>query len=315
MFGIFKTAFRAMVVVGVAGAVLAGGTMLIAGKDRSAAILDQVRGELMDVIDDNIDDPVAMRSQLQRLEREYPKRIAQVRGDLAELRQQIRQVEHEKAISERVVALADEDLGEFEGKLAELRGVAGHAHTSSRLASHVRFDHEVYNVDRAVARVNQIRATRTAYGNRAADAGHELGYLRQQAQRFSEYLLRLETEHSEFQSQLWQLARQVDSIARNDRLIEQLDARNRTLEDCSRYKVASLDQLTQRLAEYRCRQEAELDVLTRSQRRVDYEDVARMQIETESFESYDSEPQPIRLVPIAKAIHSGLEVSVQTEIR
>ena len=56
-------------------------------------------------------------------------------------------------------------------------------------------------------------------------------------------------------------------------------------------------------------------MLTRSQRRVDYEDVARMQIETESYDGFESEPQPIRLVPTATAIHSGLEASVQTEIR
>ena len=45
-------------------------------------------------------------------------RIAQVRGDLAELHEQIRQLEREKAISERVVAMADRDLDEFEPLVA-----------------------------------------------------------------------------------------------------------------------------------------------------------------------------------------------------
>ncbi|MAF66729.1 MAG: hypothetical protein CMJ84_13860 [Planctomycetes bacterium] len=141
--------------------------------------------------------------------------------------------------------------------------------------------HKVVSVQRAATRVNQIRHTRVAYANRAADAGHDLTYLHEQANRLEELLGQLENERAQFQGQIWQLSRQVDAIARNDRLIGLLEKRNRTIEECSRFDCSSLDQMTARLAEVRSRQEAELDLLSSEQFRDDYEEMARYQLQAE----------------------------------
>jgi chromosome segregation ATPase len=286
MCSIFRTTFRGLVILGVLGAVVAGGTMLVAGPERAKAIFHQTMEGIHGVIDDNIQDPVALRNQLQDLERQYPERIAQVRGDLAELNQQVRQLERQQKISERVVAMAESDLDELQGKIAEAAASATGANL--RLAT-LTFDDHVLAYDRAVSRAGQIQATRVAYSNRAADCAHDLAYMRQQAGRLEELLAKLETERSEFQSQILQLSRQVDSIARNERLIALMEERNKTIEECSRYEVVSLDQLTQRLAEYRSRQEAELEMLTSDQRRVDYEEMARTQLENEAARQVDLE--------------------------
>ena len=94
--------------------------------------------------------------------------------------------------------------------------------------------------------------------------------------------MQLETERSEFQAQIWQLERQVDAIARNDRLIGLMEDRKQTIDECSRYEVASLDQLHARLSEVRTRQEAELEYLAGDSQRVGYEDMARMQLDAET---------------------------------
>ena len=58
-----------------------------------------------------------MRSQLRDLESKYPRRIAEARAMLAELNEQIKQVARDRTISERVVALAQDDLNEMKDLL------------------------------------------------------------------------------------------------------------------------------------------------------------------------------------------------------
>lgn len=268
---------------------LAGGTYLVAGPARSQAVMSKVQTDLRSRIDQAIDDPTALRARLQQLEKEYPKRIAQVRGDLAELEEQIRQLRREEAVSARVVELVDQDLVRLEPQV--LDAAAAKARTGEARAALVAFDEHVFTLERATAKLGQLRQTRGVYQSRAADASHDLTYLEQQAARLRELRDQLEAERAQFQAQLWQLERQVDSIARNDRLIELLEKRNRTIEECSRFDVASLDQVTAKLSQVRHRQEAQLDVLASTSRRDTYEDAVRIELEAQrSLESSATRP-------------------------
>lgn len=282
MFGFIKGMFRVSVITLLLGGVVTGAVLYAAGPKRTKAMLHKVQADIQSHIDQAIDDPAAMRSQLQELEEEYPRRIAQVRGDLAELREQTRQLEREKAICEKVVSMAENDLSGLEPLLAQAREASEQGRSARALV--VSFNDSVMSLDRAVQRTHQIRNTRIAYLNRSADAEHDLAYLYKQDQRLEELLLQLEDERAQFQAQIIQLSRQVDAIARNERLIQLLDKRNKTIEECSRYDAISLDLLTSRLSEIKSRQEAELDFLSNSSREVGYEDQARLQLRAEEVE-------------------------------
>lgn len=279
--GLFKTMFR----VGLITAACGGAAVLIAGEERVGALISTAHHHVVDAIDSNIDDPTALRKQLREMEREYPERISQVRGDLAELNQQIAQLEKEQAIAERVVALAEQDVAQLAPLLDEAQVVGLVEHTGYsegvRNVVSIRFDNRTWTVSQAANRLQQINQTKVAYANRAADSAHDLVYLRQQGERLDELMAQLEGEQAQFQSQLWQLDRQVDSIARNERLIDMLGKRNRTLDECSRYEAVSFDQLRGKLDEVRARQQASLDQLTGEARQMDYEDVAKMQLQVE----------------------------------
>lgn len=279
--GMLRTSVIATVLVGVA----AGGAVLIAGKARTRAVIDKVQTQVMHSIDAAIDDPTAARAQLRELEQKYPERISQVRGDLAELQEQIRQLKREQTVAERVVELTQRDLGELEPAVK----AAASARAMGEVRPVVHLGEHTYTFERASSKMNQIRQTRMAYANRAADAAHDLAYLEGQGQRLEELLSQLETERAQFQAQIWQLSRQVDSIARNDRLIDMIEKRNKTIEECTRYDVSSLDQLTGRLAEIRSRQEAELDVLSNRQQQIDYEELARFEVDSSTVTTDDYE--------------------------
>lgn len=253
-----------------------GGALLIAGPQRTHAVIGQVHTDLLERIDANVEDPAALRSQLKALESEYPARISQVREDLSELRLQMRELQRDQAVCERVVAMAQADLNTLEPvmtKASSMRASGGAA--SVRVVS---WDDKVYSYDRASNQLQQVRQTVTAYSNRAADAKHDLTYLGQQEARLADLLTTLEAERAQFQAQITQLNRQVDAIARNERLISLMEERNKTIDECSKYDAISLDNLTSRLSEVRSRQQAELDVLANTQQQMDYEEIARMQV-------------------------------------
>lgn len=277
MFTILKKTAKYGLVTAIVLTLTGVAAVAIAGESRTRAVVHEVHGRVLESIDKSIEDPSAMRSQLRDMEREYPKRIAQVRGDLVELQHEIRELEREKAISDRVVELVAADLQEVETQLAGSFGTG----EGLRPVSTASWNDRQQPGNRAELRANQLRQQRMLYESRGADAAHDLGYLHHQESRLEQLLVKLETERAEFQTQIAGLSRQIDAIARNDRLIDLLDKRNRTIEECSRYEAASLDQITGRLSMIRSRQEAELDLLASAEAATDYEHAARMQLSAE----------------------------------
>ncbi len=293
----FKSFFKVGLGLTVLTGAALGGALLIAGPQRTHAVIDQVHTNLLDQIDTNIDDPAKLRSQLRDLESEYPKRIGQVRTDLAELRQQIRQLTREQTICQRVVEMAQADLQSLEPVLNE--ATAQRAASGSGAVRVVAWEDKVYSYDRASKQLGQVRNTILNYTNRGADAKHDLSYLEQQELRLDELLVTLENERAQFASQMIQLDRQVDAIARNERLIDLLEERNKTIEECSNYEAISLDGVTERFAMVRARQQAELEMLSSSQQQMDYEDMARMEI-SHGVEHAEPLPMPMTQLTATK---------------
>ena len=112
-----------------------------------------------------------------------------------------------------------------------------------------------------------------------------------------ELLVKLQGEQTEFRSQMMGISRQIDAIGRNERLINLLERRNKTIEECDRYESASLEQINGKLTQIQSRQEAALDLLASEERATDYEDVARMQIASEEFEASRALAAPKTLAP------------------
>ncbi len=259
---------------------LVGGTAaLVAGPDRLSALFSQARGNINAAIDSQIDDPIALRQQMKSLAGEYPERIADVKADLAELRQQTGQLQREREVSERVVSLAEADFEQIKGLIERGETAVAQSHGQAQTVR-VVFNNEPLDLKGAYSRVSRIQQVHGAYTTRVADIDRDMGYLQQQEQRLTALLGQLETEHTEFQTQMWALDRQVDQISRNDRLIDLMEKRQTTIEDNSRYSASSLDQISGRFADIRARQEAKLETLGTSTATNNYEDRAKFDLDT-----------------------------------
>ncbi|MBK7404674.1 MAG: hypothetical protein IPJ41_08575 [Phycisphaerales bacterium] len=244
--------------VGVAGTLAAGTALAVMGPQRAHAFLNQARANINSSIDSNISDPVALRQQLRDLESKYPARIAEVRGELAETTSQVDQLQRERTVSGRVVELADADLGQIKSLLAK----ADAARTDGTYAVvKVRFGEESLSMDQAYSKANQISQLRSAYASRSSDIDRDMSLLQAQQQRLTQLLAQLESERSQFQNQLWQLDRQVDAIARNDRMIEMLQQRQEVFDRQDPYQAANLDHVQGRIAQTLAEQESKINTL------------------------------------------------------
>ena len=65
---------------GLIGGLAVGGITLLVGPQRVMACIDQLRQEANSVVENLVDDPVALRRQLDDLARQYPVRIADIRA-------------------------------------------------------------------------------------------------------------------------------------------------------------------------------------------------------------------------------------------
>lgn len=276
-----KTVVRAAVLTAVVGGV----AVAVAGPDSVKAFLHQTRSNVRKVVDSQVSDPVALRAQLQNLEQQYPQKIEEVEGDLAELNGQIGQLERDLAVAKQVVAMAEVDLTQMQNVLVKAEAARTEAVSQGLVQEvRVRFDSgdRAVKLEDAYAKANRLTQLRNAYASRVPDLERDLGYLGQQKERLDSLLSQLKTERAEFQSQLWSLDYQVDAISRNDRMIEIMSKRQATIENHSRYKAGSLDQITSRLADIRAKQESKLEMFAQNSDVKNYESAAKYLLDSEA---------------------------------
>ena len=292
-----KTVVRGVVITALAGGVL----VAVAGPHRVGALVQQTRGNIVSVIDDNIDDPVLLRAQIKKLEAQYPGKIAEVRSDLSEVQTQIAQLDRELKIATKVVELASGDLEVVDSQIAQAR-VTQDANPGAIVR--ISFNNQPVDLDDAYAKRQQIEQNRNLYASRAQDLHADLGYLRDQESQLAELHERLTTEQDEFQAKLVQLDAQIDSIARNDRMIDMMEDRQATIDEHSRFQANSLDQLNSRLSQIREEQRSRIESITKKNNATNYIDEAKFIIDQEgrvqNFEQPDQlliEPTVIEITP------------------
>jgi len=294
MAGICKSVVR----FGVIGGLATGALVLIAGPQRVHALILQGCDTVNGVIDSNITDPVALRSKLRQLEEQYPRRIEQVEGDLAQLQTQKGQLTRELRIALGVVELTEKDHAQIGAALDQLDSQRIRlASTQDNNEYVLVIDNQRMSPEAAQSRAEQILATRAANAAKAADLEKHLAYLGQQETRFDDLLSKLKSEQTQFRAQLWDLDRQVDAVARNERMIDVMRSRQQTLDEQGSYRAASLGQFQQSVAARLAQQEATLTSLAANQAVSNYEQEAARMIDRPGTESLPPVPvKPTRRV-------------------
>ena len=266
---------RSIIRWGLISGLALGGLTLLIGPHKVAAGLHQIRANVQMVVDRALDEPAALRRQLEQMADQYPDRIATVRGELAEVEHQLAQFDRDSEIATRVVAMTTVDLIELKTLVVRAK-----SNPNAVRAVFVRFKGVRFDVPQAYTEAKRINAVRLNYQDRAASNVQQVSMLAEQKARLMEICDRLESEYATFQTQMWQLDRQIDAIERNERLIEMTKDLQATLDSYDRWgKIGNLKQLQGKLAELRTIQKAQLETLRQSGIRFDYEKAAAHQID------------------------------------
>ena len=273
---------------GLTTATVVGGTTFLIGPERVAAGFDQIRTLASSTFDDLVDDPIALRRQLKGLSDQYPERIAEVRSELASIDVQIRQLDHDQQIAQRVVTITSKDIGQLKDSvLAATSGIEDTRKVTVRRGS---FD---IGLDQARSEARRIIGIKNAYEDRFLGNQQQISILNRQKERLTDILAKLESEYGEFEAKLFQLDRQIDSIERNDRLIAMTEEQQAMLNDFEKLgKVGNLRQLEAKLEELRTTQEAQLQTLESHGIQSEYEQRAREEIVIDSSVSSISGTDP-----------------------
>ncbi len=259
---------------GLIGTLALGDATLLIGPERVAAGLAHVRATAQSVVDSATDNPAVLRRQLLALAEEYPHRIAAVRGEIAEVNHQITQFDRDSEVAARVVAMTTEDLGELKTLITRAQNVEGRP-------VFVRFEGVRFGMNQAYDEARRIQNVRTSYGDRLACNQQQLAVLDQQQARLVEILVKLEDEYGTFETQMWQLDRQIDAIERNARLIQMTEQLHATLEGYDHWgKLDNLKQLQAKMAELQAIQDAQLDTLAKAGLREDYAKRAQYELDS-----------------------------------
>ncbi|TVQ78191.1 MAG: hypothetical protein EA380_06475 [Phycisphaeraceae bacterium] len=272
------TLCRTITRVAVIGGLATGAALLVVGPERIGALASQARTQVVQRVDRHIQDPVLLRQNLRALEREYPQRIGEVRGELTEVREQLAQLERERGIAKRVVDLASNDLGELKSLIEQAEAARSSEPTRT---IRVAYDSRTLSLEDLYDRATKVAATVQTYQQRSQMAERSLESLAKQAERLGDLLTKLETERATLQSQLWQLDGEIAMIERNEKLLDLTEKRQQIIDRFERFETHSLDHLTSRLAKIKAEQEARFEALTGTTDREGYEDRARAMLEAE----------------------------------
>ncbi len=280
---LFRTVLRWSLIAGLGVGALA----IVLGPQRVGAAAAQIRTWGQDAIDQMVDDPIALRRQLEQLGAEYPGRIGQLRGEIAQLDRQLVQLTQECEVSRRVVSMTTSDLEQVQTALAA--AAAGPSASGGAARPATLQSRDGGDAGRLRAEAKRIQHIRSAHQERLDGGQRQIAMLADQREKLATVLQKLEREHSDFQVKLAALDRQIDAVSRNQRLIAMAKEQAKVLAEYERCgRVGNLGQLEGRLEQIRLEQEAQLQVLLQTNDGDPYESAARESIR--NGESSDEAP-------------------------
>lgn len=267
-----KFIFRTALIGGLA----VGGLALMA-PDHFRAGFAQVKGKVQSAMDSVIDDPVAIRRQLQSLAEELPTKIGELRAEIAEVDSQIAQMTRDTEVAQRVVVNTGSDLEH----IATLVARADEARATQGGVVQVRFAGQRMDVNRAKQEFVRVSKLREQYQDRIALNERDLGYLTQQRERLGALLENLETEYGTIETQMWQIDRKIDAIARSERLADAIEERQEAFTHFGTFDSKTLEQIQSKIREWEIETTARLEALDARFAGKDYEKQAETELDFE----------------------------------
>jgi len=202
-----------LVVLGVAGALI--------GPRRIQNLFRYVQSTATENIDGMIPDEVKLKNDMEKLREEYPRRIAELESMLDDLDRQLAQIERDRGLCREVLTLCQEDMGQLGPRIKNVET----AHPTS--ATTIEFRGVSFTYPEALERSRKILDIREMYETRLKTGSESAGLLQTERDGLLADLSGLRKEYDQFLAEYRSLAREIDLIRHNERILEIANHRNR----------------------------------------------------------------------------------------
>jgi small-conductance mechanosensitive channel len=278
--------FKAVFIIGLVGLGTFGVACAVLGKQRAHDTIKSLQKMAQGEADQLIKKQNDMKEQLAKLREQYPKQVAALRAQQADIDEQTKQLDKETAKCGDILALCDADLNDISAS----RKRAGNATITFRGSKYSPTD-----ADALFVRINK---TREIYATRQADIKVERETLDGEKAQIAQELDLVKAEQEEFEAQYQALVREIDRVKHNQELLNSAEKRKGYCGNRHEESMETLSQLKSALNKARMEQEERMKSLKITPRQQDYETRAKVvEIEREreakrKTEGASEEPTP-----------------------
>jgi len=255
------------------GTLVLVGLVAVVGVTRVKTAYMSVREHLRENVDELVDSRVALRHEVKKLQREYPKRIADLKVQLRELERDQVACQRDRRVAQEVVTLAESDV-----ELLRERIAAGEAVGREGAFVSVEFRAELLDRDQAVARASRIAETASSYRAQLGDLTAENEMLSSERVRLQAELAATESEYRTFSAEVGSLLREIESVKRKEKLVALAERKRRDNEDLFQDQATALGRVREMIERRRIQLDERLKAARALPGGNEYEAKARLRL-------------------------------------
>ncbi len=291
--------FKAVFIVGLVGLGTFGIACAVLGKQRAHDTIKSLQKMAQGEADELIRKQNDMKEQLAKLREQYPKQVATLRAQQADIDEQAKQLEKEAAKCADILALCDADLNEISA-------------ARKRSNASITFRGSKYSPADADSLVVRISKTREIYATRQSDIKVERETLETEKAQIAQELELVRAEQEEFEAQYQALVREIDRVKRNQELLNSAQSRKGYCGNRHEESMETLSQLKSALTKARMEQDERMKSLKITPRQQDYETRAKV-VEIERERETKRKTEGASEEPAPKAEQPAEEVDEEEE--
>jgi hypothetical protein len=306
-----KKFFKVVFVVGLCGVATIALAHVVLGKHRTHDAAKALQEMAQNEVDELIRKQTDMKEELAKLRAEYPKQIATLRSQAAQVDRQLEALGKEETRATDIVRLCEEDISYLEDQ----RDTVGSVYAETRVIEHRG---SKYNAAEAGQLVTRISETREIYVTRLDEINAERTVLQGEKDQLAIELQAVEAEQAEFEAEYQSLVREIDRLKRNEEMLKVAEGRRGI--GCERHSEAmsTLESVKTAVERARLEQEERLKAARVAPKSMDYETRAKLleiQRQREAKEKTQRTPEGSDAKPADEDTQEAEELEVGAEFR
>ncbi len=264
-----KKFVKTVFIVGLCTLGVVAAAHIVLGKKRTRDAVQALQQMAQSEVDELIQKQADMKAELAKLREQYPRQIAAVRSQLADIERQLATLDKEQARAADVIRLCEEDISYLEDQ----REILGTVYAGERAIEHRGGR---YNSEEAGQLVVRISDTRQAYADRSIEIGREREMLLAEKEQLALELEAIRAEQAEFEAEYQTLVREIERLKRNEEMLKLSESRRGR--GCDRHDetMQTLGSVKSALERARIEQEERMKASKLAPRSLDYETRAKL---------------------------------------